>query len=204
MTPTAFIMLPCRKPASQMPINKKNLLFAVLYCLPLLLPLAARAQEITVVYAATKERQGSYLVDIELNLQIDKEIINALRHGVSLDIDIDLEVRQERKWLWNKLVKEVTLRYRLQHHPLSDDYVVKNLDNTERRQFQTLDEALDYLGSVKDYTLIEKDKLSKDKNYIGFVKAELNIEELPPPLQPATYGSSQWHLESQWYEWPIK
>jgi hypothetical protein len=187
-----------------MHINKTNLIFAVLYCLPLLLPVAARAQEISVVYAASKERQGFYLVDIGLNLQIDEEIINALRHGVSLDIDIELEVRQERKWLWNKLVKEAILHFQLQHHPLSDDYVVINLDNTGRQQFQTLDKALDYLGSVKDYTLIEGDKLSRDKNYIGRVKAELNIEELPPPLQPATYGSSQWHLESQWYEWPIK
>jgi len=187
-----------------MPINKKNLIFAVLYCLPLLLPAAVHAQDISIVYSASKERQGAYLVDIGLNLQIDEEIINALRHGVSLDIDIELEVRQVRKWLWNKLIKQTTLHYQLQHHPLSGDYLVINLDDRERRQFQTLDKALDYLGSVKDYTLIEKDKLSKDSKYIGLVKAELNIEELPPPLQPATYGSSQWHLESQWYEWPIK
>ena len=187
-----------------MPTNIKNLILAVLCCLPLLLPIATRAQDISIVYAASKERNGVYLVDIGLNLQIDEEIINALRHGVSLDIDIELEVKQERKWLWNKLIKEATLHYQLQHHPLSDDFLVINLDNSSRQQFQTLDEALDYLSSVKDYTLIEGDNLSAGRKYIGLVKAELNIEKLPPPLQPATYGLSQWHLESQWYEWPIK
>lgn len=173
-------------------------------CLCLLLPFTARAQELSVAYAASKLRGEVYLVDIGLNLQIDANIINALQHGVSLDIDIEMEVRQERKWLWNKLVQEATLHYQLQHHPLSDDYLVVNPEERSRRQFQTLDQALDYLSSIKDYTLVEAGKLSADNSYIGLVKAEVNIEELPAPLQPATYVSSQWHLESQWYEWPIK
>lgn len=185
-------------------IDRHNLIPGVLCCLILLLPITSRAQDISVEYATSREDNAIYLVDIGLKLQLDDQITEALQHGVSLDIDIDLEVRQERKWIWDKLITETTLQYQLQHHPLSDAYLVTNLDADTREQFQTLSEALAYLGSVNNYPLIESEKLLEDKNYIGLVRAELNIEELPPPLKPATYVSSQWHLESDWYEWVFR
>jgi len=144
------------------------------------------------------------MVNIGLELHMSDDIREALRHGVSLDIDVHMEVRLKRKWLWDKLVKEVTLHYKLQHHPLSDVYLVTHLDDHSREQFQTLDQALEYLGMIRNYPLIGAGKLKKDRKYQGWVKAELNIQELPPPLQTATYVTSRLHQESKWYEWALR
>ncbi|MEJ2761221.1 MAG: DUF4390 domain-containing protein [Gammaproteobacteria bacterium] len=187
-----------------MRINRHSLIRGILYCLPLLVPVAARAQVISVEYATSHVNDGIYQVDIRLKMRLNDEIINALKHGVSLNIDVNLEVRRERKWLWNKLIKEVTLHYRLQHHPLSDDFVVTKLGSGAREQFNNLDEALNYIGAIDNYPLIDKARLSGDESYIGLVRAEINIESLPPPLQPSTLISSRWHLESQWYEWVFR
>lgn len=164
----------------------------------------SRSQEISIEYATGRDRDAMYLVDVNLALQLDEEILTALRHGVSLEIDVELEIRRERKWIWNKLLKQATLRYQLEHHPLSDDYVVTYINENTREQFQTVDEALHYLGSIKSYPIIEMDRISGEETYLGFARAELNIEELPPPLKPIAYVSSEWHLESQWYEWIIR
>lgn len=187
-----------------MRINRHSLILGILYCLPLLVPVAARAQEISVEYATSHVNNGIYQVDVRLKLRLNDEIINALQHGVSLNIDVYLQVRRERKWLWNKLIKEVTLHYRLQHHPLSDDFVVTKLGSGVREQFHKLNEALDYIGIIDNYPLIDKARLSKNYSYIGLVSAELNIENLPPPLQTSTLISSRWHLESHRYEWVFR
>lgn len=180
------------------------LIAGILCCLSLLLPSLAHAQGISIDSATSKERNAVYMVNIGLELQMSDEIREALRRGVSLEIDVHMEVRLKRKWLWDKLVKEVTLHYKLQHHPLSDVYLVTNLDNNSREQFQTLNEALDYLGAIRNYPLIGEDELEKDRKYQGWIMAELNIQELPPPLQTATYVSSRLHQESKWYEWALR
>lgn len=181
-----------------------NTTVLLLGCLLLLLPLPSPGQDITINYASGRERDGLYLVDISIALELDEKIISALRHGVSLSFDVDVQIRRQRKWLWDKLVEEARLQYELKHHPLTDDYLITNTGDDNREQFQTLDEALRYLGSISNFPATVARKITRDESYIGLVRAELNIEELPPPLQPISYISSDWHLKSQWYEWIIR
>ena len=178
--------------------------YAATCLIGLLLSGVAFAQGISIEYATSKPRENTYVVDAKLTFEFDDEVLNALKHGVSLDIKIIIRLKQERKWLWDKLIKEDVLNYQLQYHPLSTNYLATDIITGKREQFQTLDEALAYLGSVKNHSLIDKNKLNVENNYVGLIKAELNIESLPPPLQPVAYVSSEWQLESQWYEWVIR
>lgn len=182
----------------------RNTSIFLLCSLLLLVPAPSWGQDITIKYANGWERDGLYLVDISIELELDEKIINALKHGVSLSFDVELQIRRQRRWVWDKLIEEARLKYELYHHPLSDDYLITNLNDGGREQFQTLDEALKYLGSIRNFPITVARKITGDKNYIGLIKAELNIEELPPPLQPISYVSSDWHLKSQWYEWIIR
>ena len=177
----------------------------VLICISgLILSGQVLAQGINVEFATSKPREDAYVLDARVTFIFDDEVLNALEHGVSLAIDFYIRVEQERKWLWDKTVAEHMLGFELQYHPLSNNYLVIDSETGEREQFQTLGEALIYLGSIKNYNLVKKDKLIDKKSYRGLIKAELNIESLPPPLQTAAYVSSQWQLESQWYEWVIR
>lgn len=184
---------------------KTNVCRHVIYCLAgLFLSMAVNAKGISVEYATGNVNDNVYSVNARIAFNFDDEVLNALNHGVSLAINIYMRLLRKRDWLWDKLMREDVLEFELQYHPLSNNYLVINTSTGQREQFQSLEEALNFLGSIKNYRLAHRDELEKENNYRGQIKAELNIESLPPPLQPTAYVSSQWQLESQWYEWVVR
>ena len=92
----------------------------------------------------------------------------------------------------------------LERHALSDHYLLTHLESQEKEQFQYLDEAIRSLGSLQNHFLFDQSTIDEDATYTGFIKAELDIEALPPPLRPKAYFSPQWQAESDWYEWKVK
>lgn len=173
---------------------------ALLFCCP---PNAA-AEGISIDYASSKLVENAYLLDAKISFDFDEELMVALEHGVELNIDILVRVLRKRKWLWDPVVAKDTIEMRLQHHPLSDDYVVTHLSSDTRHQFPSADAALRYLGSLTNHFLLQKDSIRNDAAYRGRIRARLNIDLLPAPLQPIAYVSKEWHLQSPWYEWVIR
>lgn len=147
---------------------------------------------------------GIYLLDASIKYDFNDEVLEALEHGVSLRIDIIIRIKKKRKWLWDKKIREDVINFKLERHPLSNHYVVSNLNSGNRYQLQTLNEALTVLGTIKNYKLIKVADLEEDANYYGDIMAKLNIESLPPPLRPVAYASEQWQLKSPRKKWAIK
>lgn len=184
--------------------SMKSKIFPLLMALICLItaPCAA-AQGIVISHATSKLVKGVYQLDAKLKFNLDPEMKDALEHGVSISIDIIVMIKRERSWLWDPKIKEETLSFRLEQHPLSNRYLVTNLSNNSRHQFDTLEDALDFLGTIHHYFLISSSVLSKDEKYIGKLKAELNTETLPAVIRPIAAVSKKWKLESPWYEWRI-
>lgn len=163
----------------------------------------ARADGIVINHASTRLVKGVYQLDAKLNFNFDPEMKDALEHGVSISIDIIVMIKRERSWLWDPKIKEETLSFRLEQHPLSNRYLVTNLNNNNRHQFDTLEGALDFLGTIHNHFLISSSVLSKDEKYICRLKAKLNTETLPAVIRPIAAVSKKWQLDSPWYEWQI-
>lgn len=185
------------------------------------------AEGIVISHASSKLTADVYQLDAKLEFNFDPEMIDALEHGVSISIDINILIKRKRKWLWDPKVKEEMLSFRLEQNPLSDRYLVTNLNKNQDksletpttvetkppagqtagsppenvRQFQTLDEALNYLGTIDNHFLLPRSVLSMDEKYICMIKAELNTETLPPAIRPIAAVSKKWQLDSPWYEW---
>ncbi len=145
-----------------------------------------------------------YTVNADIEFRLDAEVQEALIHGVELNIDIFIALRRKRKWLWDPGVVESVLRYQLAYHPLSSLYIISNLVNGNRSQFKSLEEACTALGTIRDYMLLNRASLKPDAEYVGRLKAKLNIDNLPPPLQPTAHFSKEWRLQSPWYEWVVR
>ena len=175
--------------------------FVVLCCLAI--TPSVLAEGIVINHASSKLVADVYTLDANLEFNFDPELIDALEHGVSISIDINILIKRERNWLWDPKVKEDTLSFRLEQHPLSDRYLVTNLINKNVRQFQTLDAALAFLGTINNYFLVSRSVLSRDEKYICMIKAELNTETLPAVIRPIAAVSKKWQLDSPWYEWKI-
>lgn len=164
----------------------------------------AENRGIEIDYAGSTLESNIYLMDARIVYHFSDETRKALDHGVSLQIDIELRVKKHRPWLWDKTVTTTELNFMLEHHPLSGNYLVTNLANGRKRQFQDLTGALDFLGTIKNHPLIPRNLLASDGKYIAQIRAGLNIQALPAPLRPLAYVSSKWQLASPWHDWTIQ
>lgn len=194
-----------------MHVSRKSDVLAVPVSLPIILfmllcaPVLADNQKgIIIRHANGLIVNGVYRVDAEIDYQLSEEATQALLHGVSLQMDIEFQVKMKRPWLWNKMIKESVLSYRLEHHPLSGNFLVTNLATGERDQFPNLAGALENLGKISNYPLVTQDRLQPDKNYLVEIRARLNKQALPAPLRPLAYLSSRWHVASPGYEWMMQ
>jgi hypothetical protein len=187
--------------------SRRGAVLPVRICLAvcvLLVSVTAWARDIRIEYAVSELVEGVYYADARIHFDLDEDILLALEHGVAIDIHTLLRVRRERKWLWDPLAGEDRIHYRLQHHPLSDDYVVSDEDTGERHQFASAEAAVEYLSGISNRRLLDASKLEAGSTYTGYIKVRLSMESLPAPLQPAAYVSGRWQMESAWYEWIVR
>lgn len=167
-------------------------------------PVAAMAEGITIEYATTKLVADAYRLDAKIKFDFNEEVVVALEHGVELHIDVLMRIKRERRWLWDPVIEEDSLNYTLQHHALSEDYVVTDLNRDIRHQFPSYEAALKYIGNISNHLLVDRDLIRNDSGYSGYIRARLNIETLPAPLQPIAYVSEKWRMQSPWYEWVVR
>ncbi len=176
----------------------------VAYMVFLCLSPVTQASSVTIEFATSTLVGEEYQVDAFIEYNFDDEVLTALAHGVALRIDTYIKVKRERNWLWDPVVRDETVTFQLERLALSDHYLLTNLNSEQKEQFQYLDEALRALGSIKEHFLFDISTIDPSATYIGYLKAELDIEALPPPMRPIAYFSPQWYAESPWYEWLVK
>ena len=162
------------------------------------------AEEIKVEHVSSRLVENNYYLDTQINFELHDDVLEALNHGVDLNIKIIIQVKLKRKWFRDKLYKQDTVKFKLGHRPLSDVYIVTNVRKFERRQFDTLENALKYLGTIDHYFLLSNENINDEQNLTGLLKAKVNVDNLPPPLKPIAFISNKWQLDSQWRQWTIR
>ena len=160
--------------------------------------------EFEVLRADTRLDQGVYLLNAYFNLDVGDQPIEALNNGVPLYFQIQIEIIRERNWWADKTVAEVAQRYRLEFHPLSEQYLVVNLNTGERRSFYYVEEALAHMSLLLDYPLLDRVIVIEGERYLGQIWVELELGKLPLPLFTSAYFSDDWNLVSEEYQWLLK
>ena len=148
--------------------------------------------------------EREYNLNVDLQFQFSKEALKALEHGIALQIDIEIQAKLSRKWLWDKTIRETVLSQKLERQPLSDQYLVTDLNTGIKRHFQLIDHALEFMGTINDYPFFELTTLKQGKTYTAQVRARLNTESLPTPLRLSAYIDADWQLSSPWFKWTIQ
>lgn len=160
--------------------------------------------EFQVLRADTRLEQGVYLLNAYFNLDVGKQPIEALNNGVPLYFQIQVEIIRERNWWADKTVAELAQRYRLEFHPLSEQYLLVNLNTGERRSFYYIEEALATMSLLLDYPLLDRVIILEGARYLGQIWVELELGKLPLPLFTSAYFSDDWNLVSEEYQWLLK
>jgi hypothetical protein len=146
------------------------------------------------------------VIELEARLQLvlSDEALAALDSGVPLTIELKLELIRERRFMLDATDAELTLRYALEYKPLSQRYIVRNLNSGDQDSFATLYSALNNLGRIQDLPVIDESILLRDARYRMRLQAILGTQQYPAPLRLLFFWRDQWQLKSEWFEWPLE
>ncbi|MGB5626153.1 MAG: DUF4390 domain-containing protein [Woeseiaceae bacterium] len=154
--------------------------------------------------ATTEVYGGVQTLDARLQLVLSSEALAALESGVTLTIELQMQVIRERRWLVDDVEAELAVRYELEYRPLSERYNVKNLNSGEQDSFATLYSALNSLGRVQGLPVIDDALLKPDRDYRLRLRAMLNTQQYPATLRLLFFWRGQWQLQSEWFEWSLE
>ena len=147
---------------------------------------------------------GVYQLHVRTRYPANDETVAALRSGVSVSYDVDVEVSRERRFWTDAEVVSLRLERELSYHSVSERYVVRDpLADGEQRSFATLDEALAALGSVDNWPILVAAQLEEPGDYVVSVRASVRRGRLTDALRALMFWSDDWQREIEWYSWSL-
>jgi len=178
----------------------------MLACAPLQAqqPLPERQGFFDIRSAATQLNDGVHELEARLQLILSDEALDALNSGVPLTIELDFEVIRVRGFWLDAVDANLTFQYELEYRPLSQRYLVRNLNSGDQDSFSTLYSALNNLGRIQGLPVIDDAVLENDSRYRLRLRARLSTRQYPAALRLLFFWRSQWQLESNWYEWLLE
>ena len=154
--------------------------------------------------AATEMVEGVHRLDARLQLVLSSEALRALESGVTLTIELQLQVIRQRSLFPDDVEAELAVRYELEYSPVSQRYIVRNLNIGDQDSFATLYSALNSLGRVQGLPVIDDAVLAADATYRMRTRVMLNMERYPAALRILFFWRGQWQLQSEWFEWLLE
>jgi hypothetical protein len=154
--------------------------------------------------ASTEIVDGVHTLDARLQLVLSSEALAALDSGVTLTIELQLQVIRTRRFMFDDVEAELAIVYELEFSPVSQRYVVRSLNSGDQDSFATLYSALNSLGRVQGLPVIDEAVLSPDSTYRVRLRAMLNTQSYPAALRVLFFWRGQWQLQSEWSEWSLE
>ncbi|RME34079.1 MAG: DUF4390 domain-containing protein [Gammaproteobacteria bacterium] len=177
--------------------SRRGRSLALLALLVLLASAGARA-DITLRSARVVQEQGRYLLDARLDIELGRDVREALDSGVPLTFHTTVRLQRSRRWAWSVTVTRTSLRRVIQYHALTRQYLVAGLPGEDTDGFPTLEAALNRLGRIDHLPIIEQKLLRPGEDYYLEVRTRLDIEALPAPMRLVAWLSPQWWLDCGW------
>lgn len=161
---------------------------------------AARADErIGVIAAALEPVQGGGVVlNATFEFEMPQALEEAVQKGIAIYFVTEFELYRKR-WYWlDRKISSSTLTYRLSFSPLTRQYRLARGGLSQ--PFDSLEEALNLLKSVRQWKVVEPGVLVPRDPYEAQVRMRLDVAQLPKPFQVNAITSREWNLASDWHE----
>jgi hypothetical protein len=141
------------------------------------------------------------LLNATFEFELPQALEDAVQKGIALYFNIEFELFRKRWYWFDRRVASSTLTYRLSYSPLTRQYRLARGGLSQ--SFESLDEALALLKSVRNWKVAEKSVLSPRDEYSAQVRMRLDVTQLPKPFQVNAITSREWTLTSDWREVPV-
>jgi len=168
-------------------------------------PSVATAQDRIGVMAAAlepaRDNGDALLLNATFEFELPQALEEAVQKGIALYFNIEFELFRKR-WYWlDRRVAASTLTYRLSYSPLTRQYRLGRGGLSQ--SFESLEEALSLLKSVRNWKVAEKGVVLPREEYDAQVRMRLDVNQLPKPFQVNAITSREWTLASDWRQVPV-
>ena len=189
--------------ASFMPVyaivKKSIAAFLLLFCLN-----SQAAEHFYIDNASISKRGNGYSLNATIHYPLSPRVIEALENGVPITFLQHFRLSEPfpvigayLPWDWRETHWSTVISYQLRYHALSEQYILLAMDTDKRRNFPSLNSALDTLGKIEQLTLPPKHDINPDTTLLE-IQSELDIHALPTPMRPGALISDKWQIASPW------
>jgi len=152
--------------------------------------------------ASSRLADGVWFASAQVDYRLSDDALEALQNGVALTFQLQIEVTRVRRFWTDAQIASLQQDYLLRYQPLSERYVVRNLNSGDQKSFATLFSALNDMGRIVDLPIIDASVLGDAKHEIS-MRAVLDQDTLPGPLRLIKFWGEGFRLVSDWYTWTL-
>jgi hypothetical protein len=178
-----------------------RLMLAAMFVAPAPAPADERIGVMAAALEPSVDNGGGILLNATFEFELPQALEEAVQKGIALYFNIEFELYRTRWYWFDRKVASNTLVYRLSYSPLTRKYRLARGGLSQ--SFETLDEALALLKSVRNWKVVDRGVLTPREDYEAQVRMRLDVSQLPKPFQVNAITSREWTLGSDWREIPV-
>jgi len=169
--------------------------------LALCLGVAANADTIQATNAGLEVAETRYALHADFRLDLGASLLEALNNGLSLGFLVEFELTRPRWYWFDEKTATEKLELRLAYLPLAQQYRLSS--GALHQNFTSLPEALQVLGRIHGWPVLERDRVDNGQKYIASVRMRLDPAQLPRPFRVSAVSNREWTLASDWKRFPF-
>lgn len=176
-----------------------RLLLLLFLLLSLALPVSAADR---VRHAELIAGEDGYVVNADIELDLNPRLIELISHGVSLYFSAQFEIEQPRWYWFDESVVERSLDYRISYHAITRTYRL-SIGNLHQ-SFDSLDSVLRTMQRIRNWRVADFAELTPGDTYRASLRLIHDTSMLPRPFQVTSIGSREWALDTDWMQWTFR
>jgi hypothetical protein len=178
----------------------KQLIFLCLVALTLI-STSTSAEGIKIKSFELERVDTDWLLNAAFQIELSPGLEDAVQKGVVLYFQTEFDLTRAR-WYWFDEKSAVSQRQaRLSYQPLTQQYRISSEGFTFSAQ--TISEALQAVGSVGGWRVIDNNQLDASKSYTASLRMALDLSKLPKPFQVNALNNREWNVSSDWVRIPF-
>ena len=178
----------------------KQFLFSCLMVLGALTT-SVNAEGIKIKSFELERVDNDWLLSAAFQIELSPGLEDAVQKGVVLYFQTEFDLTRSR-WYWFDEKPALAQRQtRLSYQPLTQQYRIASEGFTFSAK--TISEALQAVGSIGGWHVIDNAQLDPSKSYIAALRMSLDLSKLPKPFQVNALNNRDWNVSSDWYRFPF-
>jgi len=182
----------------------KPLCVQLMAMMVLLGPAGAHADTSVELQTLRLERQdGALTMSANWRFDLPSALEEALLKGITLYFVTDIEISQERWYVYNQRIAQAERHVRLFYQPLTrrwrvnispQPFSVSGLGMSLGQSYDTADEAMVAVRRIVQWRIANATDYNPDAKQTISINFKLDLKQLPRPLQIGAAGQSDWNI----------